>query len=129
MSSKVQNIHCDELLTVVPVPHLHVGKSAPLRTAVDRILCSLIVEKDRERFRLRAHKCNSCANENGDAEHIESVLHEDKGRRGVQCQAKRQKASGEEEEKWVKGRVNSGKKRTRMQLLEHTWEESSLICM
>jgi hypothetical protein len=25
--------------------------------------------------------------------------------------------------------VNSGKKRTRMQLLEHTWEESSLICM
>ena len=99
MSSKVQNIHCDELLTVVPVPHLHVGKSAPLRTAVDRILCSLIVEKDRERFRLRAHKCNSCANENGDAEHIESVLHEDKGRRGVQCQAKRQKASGGEEEK------------------------------
>jgi len=86
MSSKVQNIHCEEVLTV-PVPHLHVGKSAPLRTAVDRILCSLIVESDSVRFR-RAHKCNSCANENGDAEHIESVLHEDKGRRGVQCQAK-----------------------------------------
>ena len=100
MSSKVPNIHCDQVLTV-PVRHLHVGESAlcyalPL---TNRIVCSQIVESDSVRFRLRAHKCNSCANENGDAEHIENVLHEDKGRRGVQCQAKRQKASGGEEEK------------------------------
>jgi hypothetical protein len=80
MSSKVQNIYREEVLTV-PVPHLHVGKSALLHTAVEGILCSLIVEIDIVRF--RTHKRNSCANEHGDAEHIESVLHEDKARRGV----------------------------------------------
>ena len=78
------NIHCDEVLTVPCLTvHLHVRKSTLLRTALDRFLRLLIVEKEVVRF--RAHKCNSCADGHGDGdgEHTESILHEE--RQGVKC--------------------------------------------
>jgi hypothetical protein len=62
-----------------------VRKSALLHAALDRFL-HLRRKKDGVRF--RAHERNSSADEHGDGEHIESIPHEEKGRQGVQCQAK-----------------------------------------
>jgi hypothetical protein len=49
--------------------------------ALDRFLRLLIVENEVVHF--RAHKCNNCAEEHGDGEHIESILHEEKGRQAA----------------------------------------------
>jgi len=44
--------------------------------ALDRFLRLLIDGRDRVRF--RAHKRNSCTDEHGDAEYIESIFHDEK---------------------------------------------------
>jgi len=62
---------------------LRVRKSALLCAALD-IFLHLPTEKI-DGVRFRAHKRNSCADEHGNGEHIESIPHEEKGRQGVQC--------------------------------------------
>jgi hypothetical protein len=60
-----------------------------LHTATDRFLHLLIDEVECVRF--CAHKRNNCADEHGDGDHIESIVHDEKGRQGVQFYAKEEK--------------------------------------
>jgi len=50
-----------------------------LHTATDRFLHLQIVQSDGVRF-FCAHKRNNYADEHGDGDHIESIVHEEKGR-------------------------------------------------
>ena len=74
------NIHCNEVLTVPRLKHLPVQRSAPtvLPTALDKFLHLLIEDNDSVLFRVRAHERNKSADERGDSDHIESVLHDAK---------------------------------------------------
>ncbi len=79
------NIHYDEVLTVPRPAHLSRAKvSTVLPTALDRFLHLRIDDIDGVRF--RTHERNNRADERGDSEHIESVLHDEKGMQGVQLQ-------------------------------------------
>jgi len=76
-----------------------------LPTALNRFLRLPIDEKNGVRF--RAYKRNNGADDHCDGEHIESILHEKKGRQGKS--AKQRDKKRPEKSREVKVRVNSGK--------------------
>jgi len=65
---------------------------------MDRFLHLQIVQSDGVRF-FCAHKRNNYADEHGNGDHIESIVHEEKGRQ-------RGKGRGKKEEMCVEGKVN-----------------------